>query len=251
VKIADAYNLIPSFLSRPVVNALPGARPGRLTALFRNTKKLARSAALPERERYLGFGTYFTEDEKRELYAGPLREASAGFDPFREHRKWFERVASKDFVNQMLYVDMKTFLPCMNLTYTDKTSMASSMEVRVPLLDHELVELSARMPARLKLKGLTGKYILKRAAEAWLPSEIINRRKAGFSAPIRAWLVRDLRELVEDLLSESNIKLRGYFNYESVRRLIDQNLSGREDNSLKVFQLLTLELWHRTFIDIT
>ncbi|MFY9610540.1 MAG: asparagine synthase (glutamine-hydrolyzing) [Blastocatellia bacterium] len=250
VKIAEAYNLIPSFLSRPVVDALPGAKPGRLTALFRNTKKLARSAALPERERYLGFGTYFTEDEKRGLYSGAMREAASDFDPYREHRKYFERVVTQDFVNQMLYVDLKTFLPCLNLTYTDKTSMASSMEVRVPLLDHELVELAARIPARLKLKGLTGKHILKRAAETWLPPEVISRKKAGFSAPIRAWLVRDLREMVEDLLSESNIKRRGYFDFGFVRRLIDQNLSGREDNSLKVFQLLTLELWHRAFIDV-
>ncbi|HSF24623.1 MAG TPA: asparagine synthase (glutamine-hydrolyzing), partial [Blastocatellia bacterium] len=153
VRIAEAYNLIPSFLSRPVVDALPGAKPGRLTALFRNTKKLARSAALPERERYLGFGTYFSEEEKRELYAGAMREAANDFDPYRQHRKYFDRVATQDFVNQMLYVDLKTFLPCLNLTYTDKTSMASSMEVRVPLLDHELVELAARIPARLKLKG--------------------------------------------------------------------------------------------------
>jgi asparagine synthase (glutamine-hydrolysing) len=109
--------------------------------------------------------------------------------------------------------------------------------------------LAARIPARLKLKGLTGKHILKRAAEAWLPPEIINRRKAGFSAPVRAWLVRDLREMVEDLLSESNINQRGYFEYGFVRRLIDENLSGREDNSLKVFQLLTLELWHQAFVD--
>jgi asparagine synthase (glutamine-hydrolysing) len=249
VKIAEAYNMIPSMLSRPVVDALPGAKPGRFTALFRNTKKLARSAALPERERYLGFGTYFTKDEKRELYTGAMREAANDFDAYREHQKYFDRVAGQDFVNQMLYVDLKTFLPCLNLTYTDKTSMAASTEVRVPLLDHELVELAARMPARLKLKGLAGKHILKRAAEAWLPPEIISRKKAGFSAPIRAWLVRDLREPVEDLLSESNVKARGYFDYSVVRRLIDDNLSGREDNSLKVFQLLTLELWHRAFID--
>ncbi|HXG93942.1 MAG TPA: asparagine synthase (glutamine-hydrolyzing) [Blastocatellia bacterium] len=249
VKIAEAYNLIPSFLSRPVVAALPGARPGRFTALFRNTKKLARSAALPERERYLGFGTYFTQDEKQELYSGALREAAIEFDPYREHQKYFNRVAGKDFVNQMLYIDLKTFLPCLNLTYTDKTSMASSMEVRVPLLDHELVELAARIPARLKLKSFTGKYIFKRAAEAWLPREIVYRKKAGFSAPIRAWLVRELRDVVEDLLSESNISRRGYFEYGFVRRLIDQNLSGREDNSLKIFQLLWLELWHREFID--
>ncbi|HVF89088.1 MAG TPA: asparagine synthase (glutamine-hydrolyzing) [Blastocatellia bacterium] len=249
VRIAGAYNLIPQFVSRPLVAALPGSRPGRFTALFRNTKKLARSAALPERERYLGFGTYFGEDEKRALYSGEMSDRAGQFDPYSEHRKYFESVAGEDFINQMLYVDMKTFLPCLNLAYTDKTSMASSMEVRVPLLDHELIELSARIPARLKLKGLTRKYIFKRAAESWLPREIIHRKKAGFSAPLRAWLVRDLRDMVEDLLSEANVKGRGYFDYRFVRRLIDENLSGREDNSLKIFQLLTLEIWHRTFID--
>ena len=249
VKVAEAYNLIPSFISRPVVAALPGARPGRFTALFRNTKKLARSAALPARERYLGFGTYFTEDDKAALYAGEMREAARGFDAYSEHRRYFDRVAGEDFVNQMLYVDLKTFLPCLNLTYTDKTSMASSLEVRVPLLDHELVEMTARIPARLKLKGLTRKYIFKRAAEAWLPREIVYRKKAGFRAPLRAWLARDLRGMVEDLLSETNTRRRGYFDYQFVRRLIDDNRSGREDNNLKIFQLLMLELWHREFID--
>ncbi len=249
VKIADAYNLIPSFITRPLVEAMPGARPGRLTAVFRNTKKLARSAALPERERYLGFGTYFTRTEKEELYSPDLLNETRGLDPYVEHNKYFDRVRDQDFINQMLYVDLKTFLPCLNLTYTDKTSMASSMEVRVPLLDHELVEMAARIPARLKLKGLTRKYILKRAAAGWLPREIIHRKKAGFSAPVRAWLARDLRDTVEELLSESSIRHRGYFNYPAVRRLIDNNLSGREDNSLKIYQLLTLELWHRSFID--
>jgi asparagine synthase (glutamine-hydrolysing) len=249
VKIAEAYNLIPSFLSRPVVAALPGAKPGRFTALFRNTKKLARSAALPERERYLGFGTYFNEEEKSSLYSGDLKRVASEFNPYSEHKKYFDRVAGEDFINQMIYLDLKTFLPCLNLTYTDKTSMASSTEVRVPLLDHELVEMGARMPAHLKLRGFTGKHILKRAAEGLLPREIINRKKAGFSAPVRAWLVRDLRGMVEDLLSESNISRRGYFDYQSVRRLIDENVSGREDNSLKIFQLLWLELWHREFID--
>lgn len=249
VKLAEYYNVIPSFISRPLVAAMPGARPGRFTALFRNTKKLARSAALPARERYLGFGTYFTHDEKQNLYSSDLAQTTAKFDPYEQHQKYFDRAANEDFINQMLYIDLKTFLPCLNLTYTDKTSMASSLEVRVPLLDHKLIEMAARVPARLKLKGLTRKYILKRAAEKWLPREIVYRKKAGFSAPVRAWLVRDLREWVEDLLSQSNIKQRGYFDYKTVRRLIDDNLSGREDNSLKIFQLLTLELWHRQFID--
>ena len=249
VRLAELYNIVPSFLSRPLVGALPGSRPGRFTALFRNIKKLAKSAALPLQERYLGFGTYFTDYEKRDLYSDEMLSESRRFDAYSAHKKYFSKVSNQHFINQMLYVDLKTYLPCLNLAYTDKTSMAASMEVRVPLLDYEMVELSAQIPASLKLKGLTRKYILKRAAEAWLTREIIYRKKAGFSAPVRAWLVRDLRELVDDLLSESNIKNRGYFNYAAVRKLIDDQRSGKEDNSLKVFQLLTLELWHRSFID--
>jgi asparagine synthase (glutamine-hydrolysing) len=249
VRIADVYNAIPEFISKPLVQALPGGRPGRFKALLRNTRKLARSAALPDRERFLGFGTYFTADQKSELYSSDLSSVAAGFDAYSQHRKYFDRVAGEDFINQMLYIDLKTFLPCLNLTYTDKTSMASSVEVRVPLLDHVLVELAAAIPARLKLRGLTRKYILKKAAEAWLPRRVIHRKKAGFSAPIRAWLAGDLRDMVEDLLSESNVRRRGYFDYPALRRVIDDNLSGREDNALKVFQLVTLELWHRAFID--
>jgi asparagine synthase (glutamine-hydrolysing) len=249
VKIAEAYNLIPSFISRPLVEAMPASMPGRFNSVFRNTKKLARSAALPLRERYLGYCTYFKEDEKAKLYSDAMNAATLDFNALAAHQKYFDKVADEDFVNQMLYVDMKTFLPCLNLTYTDKTSMAASMEVRVPLLDHELVEMAARIPARLKIKGLTRKYVLKKAAEKWLPRNIIYRKKAGFSAPLRSWLQKDLRQMVEDLLSESNIKQRGYFDYAEVRRLIDDNLAGREDNGLKIFQLLTLELWHRQFID--
>lgn len=249
VRLAEAYNLIPSFLSQPLVAAMPASVPGRFNSIFRNTKKLARSAALPLRERYLGFGTYFSAADKHDLYSPTMRAASQDFDAYGAHQRYFDRVADEDFVNQMLYVDLKTFLPCLNLTYTDKTSMATSMEVRVPFLDHELVELAARIPARLKLKGLTRKYVLKKAAERWLPRNIIYRKKAGFSAPLRAWLRQDLRALVAELLSAENIEKRGYFEYQAVRRLIDDNLSGREDNSLKVFQLLWLELWHREFID--
>jgi asparagine synthase (glutamine-hydrolysing) len=249
VRIAELYNLIPGFLSRPFAAALPGSRPGRFTALFRNVKKLARSAALPLRERYLGFGTYFTQQEKQALYSAEMLSDSGSFKAYSAHDRYFDKVSDQHFINQMLYVDLKTYLPCLNLAYTDKTSMAASMEVRVPLLDHEMIELAGQMPVSLKLKRFTRKYILKRAAEAWLTKEIVCRKKAGFSAPVRAWLVRDLRDMVEDLLSESNIKNRGYFSYPAVRKLIDDQRSGREDNSLKVFQLLTLELWHRQFID--
>ena len=113
----------------------------------------------------------------------------------------------------------------------------------------ELVELAARMPVNLKLRGLKRKYILKRAAESLLPKDVVWRKKAGFGAPVRSWLRGALRPMVEDLLSEETVRRRGLFRPEEVRRIIDANLSGREDYNLQVFQLLTLELWQRAFMD--
>jgi asparagine synthase (glutamine-hydrolysing) len=127
--------------------------------------------------------------------------------------------------------------------------MAATLEVRVPFLNVELVELAARMPVRLKLHGLKRKYILKRAAESLLPKDVVWRKKAGFGAPVRSWLRGALKDMVEDLLSEETVRRRGLFRPQEVRRIIDANLSGREDYNLQVFQLLTLELWQRTFMD--
>jgi asparagine synthase (glutamine-hydrolysing) len=230
-------------------SALPGGLPGRFTAPLRNAKKFARSAALDFEERYLGFGTYFTDAAKRRLYTDDLNEATRGADAYREHRRHFARVRGAAPLNRLLYVDLKTFLPCLNLAYTDKTSMAATLEVRVPFLNVELVELAARMPVNLKLRGLKRKYILKRAAESLLPRDVVWRKKAGFGAPIRSWLRGALKPMVEDLLSEETVRRRGLFRPAEVRRIIDANLSGREDYNLQVFQLLTLELWQREFMD--
>jgi asparagine synthase (glutamine-hydrolysing) len=127
--------------------------------------------------------------------------------------------------------------------------MAATLEVRVPLLNHELGELAARMPPRLKLKGLRRKYILKKVAEGLLPRDVVWRKKAGFGAPMRAWLRGPLRPLVDELLSEEVVRARGLFRPEEVRRVIEANLSGREDFNLQVLQLLTLEMWQREFLD--
>jgi asparagine synthase (glutamine-hydrolysing) len=127
--------------------------------------------------------------------------------------------------------------------------MAANLEVRVPFLNIELVELAARMPVNLKLKGLKRKYILKRAAEKLLPHDIVWRKKAGFGAPVRSWLRGPLRPMIDELLSENTIKNRGLFNPAEVRRIVDANLSGKEDFNLQVFQLLTLELWMQEFLD--
>jgi asparagine synthase (glutamine-hydrolysing) len=253
MRIASAFDPVPSLLRRPlmktVAKALPGGLPGRFTAPLRNAKKFARSAALDFEDRYLGYGTYFTNEVKRRMYSDEWRSLTRDLDPYATHRGYFDRVADADPLNRLLYVDLKTFLPCLNLMTTDKTSMAANLEVRVPFLNREMIEMSARMPPRLKLKGLKRKYILKRALEAVLPVDVVWRKKAGFGAPIRSWLRGPLRPLVNDLLSEETIKRRGMFRPKEVKRVIDANFSGREDNNLQVFQLLGLELWHKTFVD--
>src|SRR5436190_16671514 len=253
MKLAGAFDPVPQLLRRPLMRAveyaLPGGKPGKFTAPLRNAKKFARSAALDFENRYLGFQTYFTDAAKQRLYAVDLQNETRELDPYAAHRRYFARAKDAAPLNQLLYVDMKTFLPCLNLMTTDKTSMAANLEVRVPFLNRAMIEFAARMPPELKLKGLKRKYILKRAAEKLLPHDAVWRKKAGFGAPIRSWLRGALRPMVDDLLSEETIKRRGLFRPQEVRRIIETNLSGREDYNLQVFQLLNLELWMRVFLD--
>ena len=253
MKIAGAFDPVPSMLRRPLMktieHALPGGLPGKLTAPLRNAKKFARSAGLDFEERYLGYGTYFTDEAKRQLYSDDMRAATREMDAYSAHRRYFARAQKAAPLNRLLYVDLKTFLPCLNLITTDKTSMAANLEVRVPFLNRHMIELAARMPPELKLQGFKRKYILKKALEKVLPREVVWRKKAGFGAPIRSWLRGPLKPLVADLLSPEVIRKRGLFRPEEVQRLIEKNLSGREDLNLQVFQLLTLELWQREFMD--
>src|SRR5688572_27189979 len=253
MKIAAAFDPVPDLLRRPlmktIAGVLPGGLPGRLTAPLRNAKKFARSAGLDFTDRYLGYGTYFTNEMKRRLYSDDWRALTSEFDAYSAHRRYFARAADAAPLNRLLYVDLKTFLPCLNLMTTDKTSMAANLEVRVPFLNREMIEMAAQMPPRLKLHGLKRKYILKRALEGVLAKDVIWRRKAGFGAPIRSWLRGPLKPLISDLLSEDVVKRRGLFRPKEVKRVIDANISGREDYNLHVFHLLGLELWHRAFID--
>jgi len=253
MKLADVTDIVPSAVRRPVMKTveslLHGGARGRFTAPMRNAKKFARSAAMEFEDRYLGFGTYFSSEMKSGLYSGQLAAETQGLDAYRYHRQYFDRCRDASPLNRLLYVDFKTFMPALNLDTTDRTSMAANLEVRVPFLNKEMLDLTCRLPSRLKIKGLKRKYILKKAAERLLPKDVVWRKKAGFGAPIRSWLRGPLRVMTEDLLSEERIKRRGLFDPGNVRQLIDQNLSGREDLNLHIFFLMTLELWMQRFID--
>ncbi len=250
--VADALPLaarrrIESLVARHVTLG----RPGRLRGPRRDLMKLMRGIAADPAERYLTYCSYYRPDELPKILSPDLRAAIGDHDPFRRHRDYFARVAGEDWLNRLLYVDAKTFLPCLNLTYTDKMSMAASTEVRVPLLDDELVALAARIPTDLKLRRFRRKYVFKRSMEGVLPSDVIWRRKAGFGAPLRSWLVGELKPMVEDLLSPESVRARGLFDPREVQRLVRANEAGSEDNAMRLWELLTLELWQQTFLDHT
>ena len=152
-------------------------------------------------------------------------------------------------LHRMLYLEGKFFLADHNLNYVDKVSMANGVEVRVPFLDPDLVALAARLPPHYKQRGSTGKWVLRKAVEPFLPSAVLRRPKTGFGAPLRHWLRGDLRPMVHDILSERSLRERGIFDPAAVRTLIQDNDARRVDGAYTIFSMMCIELWCRMFID--
>jgi asparagine synthase (glutamine-hydrolysing) len=253
---AEAYGRVPSGARRAIETMLAAAPSLRGTALkgrLRLAKKMARSASLGPVDRFITNCTYLDHGQKAALYSPDFADEASGSDPACQHNAAFERVSGTDFLHQMLYLDTKIFMTSLNLTYNDKMSMASSVEVRVPFLDRELAEFVAwNVPPEMKLKGFlspTTKYIFRQAMRDTLPREVLQQPKAGFAAPVDYWLAHDLKEMVDDLLSSERLRGRGLFRPEAVKRFVDEHRSGRQDWSMQLWQFLTLELWMQTFLD--
>jgi asparagine synthase (glutamine-hydrolysing) len=253
---AQAYQKIPALLRSGIesgLDALPGLRGTSLKGRIRLAKKMARGASLSPQDQFIRNCTYLDAGQKTGLYASEIQNQLHASDPELCHRARFESVRDADFLNQMLYLDTSIFMTSLNLNYNDKMSMASSVEVRVPFLDRELAEFAAwNIPPGLKLSGFlrpTTKHILRQAMRDILPAEVLRQPKAGFAAPVDYWLANDLREMVDDLLSETNIRRRGLFRPAAVRRFIDEQRSGAQDWSMQIWQFLTLESWMKIFLD--
>jgi len=251
-------NFVPGFVRdrviAPAVRGMPSLRGTPLKGLVRLAKKMARSGSLSPRDAFIMNATYLDDIEKMSLYAPEAACEITHANAAAAHHRCFDQVSTADFLHQMLYLDSKIFMASLNLTYNDKMSMASSVEVRVPFLDRELAEFVAwNVSPELKLKGKvrpTTKYILRRAMEGILPREVLKQRKAGFGAPVDYWLAHDLRGMVDDLLCESQVRRRGLLRPERVSELVKKHRRG-QDVSMQLWQLLTLELWMQTFVDGT
>jgi asparagine synthase (glutamine-hydrolysing) len=253
---AQLYQRAPATVRRLtelVANRVPSMRGSWLKGSIRLAKKMARSGSLSQTERFVMNCTYLDARQKAELYAPAMQNEIECFDPAVRHWSSFEQVKDADFLNQMLYVDTKIFMTSLNLTYNDKMSMASSVEVRVPFLDREFAEFVAwNVPPTMKVMGRlppTTKYIFRKAMQDILPSEVLRQPKAGFAAPVDYWLAHDLKEMTDDLLSETHVRGRGLFRPGAVQTFIDQHRTGARDWSMQIWQFLTLEIWMQTFLD--
>lgn len=255
--LASLYQKLPSALRgrviEPSIARIPQRPDGRMTGRVRLLKKMIRSGSLPPQDGFLMHSVYMDRGEKARLLAPELYSQIENLDEWSLHRQAFRRVAHADFLNQMLYVDTKLFMPSLNLNYNDKMSMANSIEVRVPFLDQDLYEFVAKeVPSQDKVRlfpTMQTKSILRAAMMPMLPREVLHQRKASFGAPVGRWLVNDLGGLVNELLSERNVAVRGVFEPRALARVIREHRDGIQDHGMTIWQALTLEMWFRYFVD--
>lgn len=222
---------------------LPSDRHSTLLNYSRLAKNFLGAAASPFADRYRAYVGVFSYDEATSVMARPPK------DRLDAIRTGFEASGGEDVLARMFAVDAHTQLPDDILMLTDKMTMAASLECRVPLLDHELVELAAKIPANVKVAGGELKSLMKKALADVLPREVLHRPKRGFGAPMGAWMKGALSGLLESALSRQSIEARGLLNPEPVLRLIEDHRTNRVDGTDKLLTLLNLEVWCRVYLD--
>ncbi len=244
--LAASYRRVPRGARRAVrsvSHVLPVVAGGRGLRHVRWAKRFLEFAELPEAEAFRRSYTLYDPHDLVRLVDPSL--APHVHDLLAEHDAVYADTALQDPVSRMTLTDSRLFLPGLNLAYTDRASMAASVEVRVPFVDPFVAAAAFSLPASAKVHGLTTKAALKEAAAAWLPSDIIRRPKASFGAPLRAWIGRDLRDTVDDELLGGELVSSGFVRREPLERLVAEERSGRADRSKQIWQLLTTELWWR------
>ena len=240
------------WLPRPVRRSLSmtSSKLNKNHALGRRIAKVLGGADLDRDSRLLQYFRWISRQELEALltpaFRAALNEGGAEI-PMRDFLHDLPTGVSR--LEQLLALEQRFFLTDHNLTYTDKMSMATGLEVRVPFLDLDLVEFAATIPPHFKQRGAEGKWVLKKAMEPFLPQDVIYRPKSGFGAPLRRWIRKELHEFLMDLLSKESLKHRGLFDPDAVHKLIQDNDTGRIDASYTLLSLLCIEIWCRHFID--
>lgn len=248
-KAGRAYERLPGLLRgamHPILNRIPPTE--KKKGLINRAKRFVEGMQLPPDLEHTRWMIFLQEAEKPKLYSDDLQDVLNGSDSFEFIRSYFNRVNTTDPLNRQLYVDIKSYLVDDILVKVDRMSMATSLETRVPFLDHRFVEFTATIPSRLKLQGKSTKYLLKKAMQGILPPEILNRGKEGFSIPIKNWLKTDLKSLMLEVLEPQKIKREGFFNANYVEQLKKEHLSGKKNHSHRLWSMMVFGIWQNLYL---
>jgi asparagine synthase (glutamine-hydrolysing) len=215
-------------------------------------RKLAWNITLPSRDRYLdGVSFLPVLHRERSLFSDEfVAQARLYTDPLRQFKRYYDDAPASDQLDRLMYLDTKTYLAGDILTKVDRMSMATSLEMRCPILDHVFVEWVAGLPVKYKFRDGTRKFLFKKLAERLgIPAQLLHRRKQGFALPLVHWMRHELKDGLLQILLEPRTMQRGYFRAESVRALLDEHFRGRRDHADVLWMLLMFELWHRNFLE--
>ena len=242
----NIFSRLPANVRRLALRSFSNSLPHRAAG-----KNYLYNVSLDYIERYIDSISHFNRPQRKQLYSKELISNLNGcFGKAERHFKTIsEIVSSEDRTDKLLFLDSKTYLPGDVMTKVDRMTMANSLEARAPFLDQELVEFAMSIPVRFKIKVRDAKYILKKAMEGIVPSEILNREKQGFAVPIKLWMNEQLRDRIHGDLTDQKTLARGVFERSYIQTLLNEHSSGRRDHSYRLWLLWVLELWYRKFVD--
>ncbi len=249
LRVHERISGLPHWVRGSVLPALAGLLPeprdgGRTVDRI---KRFAAAAALPPADAYRLLVTAFSVEQRRSLYSGAMSSALRPDVEAAEFASLFNAAGDRDPLNQALYVDTMMYLPGDLLTLTDRMSMAHSVEARAPLIDPDLVELLARVPADAKVPGRQKKHLLREAVRPWLPAEVFERKKRGFTIPLTVWLRGELQPFMRSVLSKERVEKTGLFRWEGVRDLMDEHVQLKQNHHARLWSLLMFMTWHEQY----
>ncbi|MBE0411089.1 MAG: asparagine synthase (glutamine-hydrolyzing) [Anaerolineales bacterium] len=245
------YHHLPNWIRSKLLPGLANLVPPTPAkkGLINKSKRYVEGGVFPAYLQHTRWMMFLSDNQKALLYQPEMHSALGGESPYTTLQRFFSKAASSDALTQQQYVDIKTYLAENILTKVDRMSMAASLEARVPLLDYRIVEFVLNLPSHMLLDKRGNKKILRRIMGNRLPQKIINKKKEGFSVPVKHWLSNELQPLMADLLSDNVLRSRGYFNPDCVSTWISEHTHNRANHSHRLWALMVLELWHQQILD--
>lgn len=250
LKLAHSFAKVPAPLRSAAAYAAGFLPESTANKNFVNLgKRFVQGLSLPPEGRYGSWITLFDEESRGKLLRAEASGGASDYNPNDYLKSFYRECDAKDFLAKTMYVDIKTYLPEDLLVKVDRASMAHSLEVRVPFLDHKLVEYAQNIPADLKIRGLNLKYLLKKSAKDVLPKKIVSRKKHGFGVPVGAWFKNELKSTAYDILTGRDSPSKKFFNKKEVEKILDEHCRGRRDNGQRIWSLMFFDLWHRKYVN--